>query len=294
MKKTAVLIFISLLLASCGSHPSYSDYESVRLEGSRTLPYQLATAKRTSQKLLLILKDDPDSLKIKESALEEYFSQHNYHILIPGKAGKNEYEQQLLDGKEERLHDLHALLRKQDSLRKEELLIIGFGEGAYLVPELAMLSTADASFAINAGPFSSLHELDLLSQDQPQPAALKTEFELMRINSAEDFRASLSGLLTEGRSERVFHNHSNQYYLSYYRQPVYPFLKHLKVPLYWINSQQAPLITASSRELLRISALSNPYLYYKEIAGRGNFGQAGEMARLLELLDSLIKKQQSY
>lgn len=293
MKKLILTLMSFWLVLSCSNKGVYEKLSHNRQDAARDIPYELMEIK-DSRKLVVFLKDNIDTIEIKETPFESYFTDQDYNILIPGKPGKNEYNIQVLDKKEARLKDLHALISQLDSLRQGDLVIVGFGEGGYLAPELGQLTKANVSLSINAGPFSPVQELTNWSNADTIVEEAVAVLKEMNVKSKDDLREKLQKIEEDPFGEQIFPDQTNAYHISYKEDPLAYKIQYITVPVYFIISKDAPMVTVESQNVL--SALSSSFapIHYAIIPGIGSFNQEKEQKLLIEQMDEFLMKRQSY
>lgn len=295
MKKSSILIVVAIvLLGSCGQKSAYDGLTFSREEANREIPYELLKAKKESHKLVVILKDNIDSTQLKGTDFQEYFTDRKYNIVFPGKPGENENQIRIMDQKKQRLDDLTALIERLDTLRKSDLIIIGFGEGGYLAPQLGQRTQANASLSINAGPFSPLQELETWTKSDTIILEAVEVMKEMDIDSKEDLREKVQQIKKEPYGSQVFPDQTNAYHLSYYKNPLADQVQYIEVPVYFIISKDAGMVTVESQNVLAALSTAFSNIHYAIIPGRGAFTVEKEMELLIDQMNNFLLKRESY
>lgn len=282
-----LLIFASLLfLASCKSTVVYQDKTDTS-QHYRQVPYQFSKQKRGSSKIALILPDYPDTLEIADSEVTALLKKEGFDILVVNKPGTTIQDVHSFDSRSSRLRDIASVYQQEIAGKYECFIIIGIGEGAYLVPYLSNDLEADTSFAINMGIKSPLHDyaewviVDSLTNRQKDILAAKS------ILNLEELKTRISNIWAdEYGAEQIAPNRNHQW-LSYAKAPLFDDIFSMTRPLFWINFNDYSMISAAHRK--EAALYSNHHLInYIELEGSGNLNNEEQMQLLVETLKTII------
>ena len=243
-----IAIGLVLALNSCKSPLSFSEGSYMRAPEMRDIQYSYSSRKQNPEKYLVVLKDEPDTNQNYYKGLIELFHKDSYGVLIIGKPGPDTYKKRALDAREERIEDVVRLLNSSDSLIGKDMILLGIGQGAYLIPELSKRLQVKGAIMINAGVLSPLAELEYLcvedSLSVPNQKLLNyyglEPLELC--NRIDNIKKEPFGSLQLAPS-------SNRCWLSYYNSPVLDQLSTLRAPIYWYNFANYPGISSTGLKI---------------------------------------------
>ena len=247
--KSFGLLITGVLMVSCSSEINYADAVHTRLPMERKILYALGKPVKTGGKLLVIIPDDPDTNQTYYQGIAELFKRKDYDILIIGKPGEDNYKKRSLDSREERIEDVVSLLSVSDSLYNKELVLLGVGEGAYILPALASRLKPASIIFINSGVLSPLAELEYISGADSLTEANEKLLSLYGIDEMDMLRYKIENIKTEPFGAMQMAPASNRCWLSYYEVPLLNQLGGVTDPVYWFNYQDYPLISARGFEL---------------------------------------------
>lgn len=287
-------ILLLALLASCKSQLAFEKHTYMREGSGRAVPYELGLPKEESKRMVVFLKDNPDTLVLKDTEMMKYFEERDYNVLIPGKPGESEYQMREMDQKSARVADISGIIYELDSLHQDDLIIIGFGEGGYLTPAVAKNTQALASIIINAGPNSMLSELELLSRADTLAGPTADILTQKNISDQSDLYTRVQNIKDNVNGAEQISPASNYYWLSYYDHPLLEDLNNFRLPLYWVVSEDYPLIAVDSKSMITAMCQSYTNMVYEPLPGKGAFGDKKEMETLVEVMDLFLMKRLSY
>ncbi len=275
---------ISLSAQKWHSHDFTSSYH-------HNLSYELSKSKKNLNKMVLLLQDFEDSLSLKQLSLCKQLHKYHYQILIVAKPGENLFQQQAFDSKQNRVNDILDVLEHLKNKWSTELVIIGFGEGAYLVPELATQSQATVSFAINGGPYSPLQEYINMSKTDTLSTHYQYLFRQKACHNPTEFKQLLTTLKNEPHGQ-ILTPAYNRYWLSYFNDPLYTDVgNHIAVPIHFIQSENYWLKSDESDAFFRNYLKIFPELHQSTMRGNGSFNEKAEQQLLLlEIVPYLNKR----
>ena len=258
----------------------------------RRIPYQEAVHKKNpSKKIAVLLNDNPDTLRLAHSLLVEMLVENEYRVIIPGKPGDDLREQLELDQKDYRVQDVLQLIQTLDSNQQRNLLLIGFGEGGYLLPKIARSARPEFSFIINAGPYSLLTEYEMLLRQPDSNKAILNKLVLKnKLYTVEELAQRVENLKTNETGAPQLSGGSNYYWLSYQRQPLLQDVILIQSPVSWILSEKYPLISKENKIMVEKLAESLPHIKLMELEGKGDFNNKNEMESLTKAIEAVINK----
>lgn len=196
----ALLLITILFLALACSKSLVISKNAYELRDGYPLKYSLTQAKNaTERKLLVLLPDAIDSTQWEKSSLVKYLFDKNYQVLLPQVKGVDYTQQQVLDQYEGRLESIRELLGALHNNNaidtSTHVVVLGMGDGAYLTPQLAQSVKANAFILVNNGPYSFIHELELLLEGDTTQRKVSYLKEVSLLNVPE-----LNTLFTEIRN----------------------------------------------------------------------------------------------
>lgn len=257
-----VTIVAGFFASGCKTPLEYKGSYYERMPEERKIPYELSSPGKHRASLLLVVPDDPDTTRTAVRDIILSFHDEGYHVLIAEKPGADIYKKRVLDSREERIEDIVKLVNALDSLWSADLVILGYGQGGYLLPALGQRLEPSMLIAVNTGSLSPLAELEYIAA-----ADSLSESEQQVLNRYGMDQASLEERVSTIKNEPYgalqlapLANHS---WLSYYNNPLLNQLPKVDCPVLWINYQDAPLLSAKGEALVKtlISRLPN-YQYY--------------------------------
>ena len=296
MRKVFSLLLGILFLVGCKT-PRLVTQQNFTTELGRVLPYEeVAPKKEKEQHLALLLPDNPDTLNLAESGLSRMLVKNGYRIIIPGKPGTDTREKIELDNKSYRIRDINNLLSSIDTSSIEDFIIIGIGEGGYLVPDISFSIPSKAAFVINAGPASPLAEYQNLVYGKIQDYTfLNSVLSANLLFNKGELAEQIARITENPFGEPQLVGGSNAYWISYYEDPLMNRIIKPDGLTYWMISENYPLISDENKKLAMQVCDRLPYLFYEELEGRGNFNDEDEMKLLMERIEEVINSQlQSY
>ena len=239
--------------------------------------------------LVILLNDQPDSLIFEGSDLIKSLKKRNYSILLPNHPGDIFTEKVALNSREARLDDLTKLIQKHDTSGGKQLVIIGFGEGAYLTPALANITSASRSFIVNAGPYSLIDEYSaFLSLALPDTNTLALLLNSNNLNDQKELQEKVQAIIDGDPGFDKLSNGTDFYFRDYQANPMMLELMKSEQPMYWIISKDYPLVSKESRAFSEELAASLHNVHLVELEGLGNLNNSQEMKQLTEIIESLI------
>lgn len=286
------ILFLALSFTIACKGPVVLSNQEFTGPHERRIPYQEAVHKKNpSQKIAVVLNDNPDTLMLAHSLLVEMLVRNEYRVIIPGKPGDDLREKLELDQKDYRVQDVSQLIQALDSNQQRDFLFIGFGEGGYLIPQIAQSTVPEHSFIINAGPYSLLTEYEMLLRQPDSNKAILNKLVLKnKLYTVDELAQRIENLKTDETGPPQLSCGSNYYWLSYQRQPLLQDIILLQSPVTWVLSEEYPLISKENKKLLETIAESLPHIKLKDLEGKGDFNQEDEMERLTEAIESVINK----
>ncbi len=296
MRTLFPILIITLICAACKT-PRLVQQHTFTTELGRVLPYEEVLPKKGKPvKLALIIPDNPDTLDLAQSELARMLIKNSYRVIIPGKPGNDTREKIELDNKNYRIQDINNLLKSIDTAEIRDFVIIGIGEGGYLVPDISYSLAPAPSFVINAGPASPLQEYkNLVSDSIINHGFLNPILAANFVFTKDELAPQIARIEENPFGEPQLFGGSNAYWVSYYEDPLMNRIIKPGGKTYWIISNNYPLISANNKDLAEGICLRLPYLTYKPIKGKGNFNNDEEMKLLIETIEKAINNPpQSY
>ena len=202
----------------------------------------------------------------------------NYKIVIPQLIGKKESLQTLLDSRSRRIKTVNNLYnqlinnREIDSLAN--VVLIGFGEGAYLLPYLSnYLPRVENFFMINAGLGSPLSEMQYLISEGDNSFLNTPKMRYFGMDDLDELKRTIREVHTYGEFDIRLGNKTNYYWKEFYTYPTDPDLAHISTRGNIILSKGYPFMSKTLKAELNLINGSNPLTKLKitEIKGKGDF-----------------------
>ncbi|WP_417590672.1 hypothetical protein [Owenweeksia hongkongensis] len=275
-----------LLLLSCKTTVVYQDKIDTN-QPYREVPYQLFKQKKSSSKVALILPDNPDTLNIANAEVTALLKKEGYDILVINKPGSTIQDVHSLDSREGRLADIVSVYQQEIAGQYEHFLLIGIGEGAYLVPKLSHPLQSDTSIVINIGIKSPLHDYsewviaDSLTPRQTQILHAKNIVDL------DELKTRISNTWANEFGAEQLAPNTNHQWLSYAQAPFIQEIFAVAKPIYWINFDGYAMTSAAHRK--EAALYSTHYLInYIELEGSGNLNNEEQMLLLVDKLKTII------
>ncbi len=296
MRTVFPLLIITLLFAACKTQ-RLVEQNTFTTELERVLPYdEVLPKKNEARHLALLLPDNPDTLNLAQSELSRMLVKNGYRVIIPGKPGKNILEITELDNKSYRVQDINNLLKSIDTAGIDDFIVIGIGEGGYLVPDISYTLPPKVSIVINAGPASPLDEYqNLISGKVEDRKFLNSILAANLLFSQAELAAQIKRIEENPYGEPQLLGGSNRYWMSYKEDPLMNRIVTPASSAVWMISQNYPLISAANKNLAKEICSGFSYLSYKALEGRGNFNNDDEMQLLIESIETVINNPpQSY
>ncbi|MDZ7845575.1 MAG: hypothetical protein U5L96_01660 [Owenweeksia sp.] len=202
---------------------------------------------------------------------------------MPGKPGADVFRKRMLDSREERINDLIGLLSRLDSLHQKELVIMGIGAGAYLLPEMSEQLSEVHLIMVNAGVYSPLHELEFMSTTDSLAPANHEFLSYWNLDQASLSR-KVEKIITEPYGIDQLAPSSNRNWVSYYNSPVIDDIYNLDQPLLWVTFSEYHLLSLQGKALASQILKKLPTLNYHLIEGSGTLSNDKEMNKLLQYI----------
>lgn len=240
---------------------NYTANSHLRAPEMRNINYSQALHDKGDGKLLLVLPDDPDTSRSYYQNLLDYFYHHSYHIIIVAKPGDDSFKKRLLDTREDRIEDVVSLLSARDSLYHQDLILLGTGQGAYLIPALSKRMKASHLIMINAGVLSPMAELEYITTADSLSAANEHLLNLYGLDKLY-LSQKLENIKKEPFGADQLAPSSNRNWLSYYESPVLNQLSGTNTSLYWYNFSDYPATSVTGLALLEQIAAGYPNINY--------------------------------
>ncbi len=173
-------------------------------------------------------------------------------------------------------------------VKVNQLVLIGFEEGGYLLPSLARLLEADTYIAINTGPHSPLRELLIALED----TTISTEpfQKAYQAIDEQELLLKTTRLLENPYQEVFLGDRPNAYWLSFYQDPTYPRLTSGFNKGHYLIFENYPLISANNRVLLQSALPKEPQrkVNFAALPGTGNLRSEEEMERLKQKVEAIL------
>ena len=253
----------------------------------RKVPVKTFTQKEKSDKVVLLLPDFPDTVAIAQTEALRLMRKAGYDIILTGKPGEDVSTIGHLDNREQRLQDLITVFQHYIHDRYQHYIIMGIGEGAYLVPALHNLTEADTSIAVNMNPYSPLHGYEsLLSSDSLSPAEWRIVYNT-GASTLNELRVKLERVKKDGAGPDRLYPNKNQQWMSYYKNPVLEDVTVTTKPLYWINFEHYPMISAAHQKEVALFC-KVPYASFILLPGNGNLNKEESAEQLAAAIKNII------
>lgn len=281
------IVFVGLLLfTQCKSGIRYAE-KSVSSELYREVPYQQYTHKKNPKGVVLLLPDYPDTLNIGQSAIVQLLKKEGYDLLVVDKPGDDRDTKISLDTRDGRIKDVIALYKEEVFTKYDNTILLGIGEGGYVVPALRNQLKPTKSIVININPYSRLAAYEQWVNSDSLTSHQWQIIHQMNLISQEELHEKVVTLKSNTSSVDVLTPNSNRQWMSYFENPVLKDLYTVTPPLYWINFEQYPTISAAHQKeaALYCSSLAASYI---SIPGKGNLNDEEQMEMLIEKLKKVL------
>lgn len=289
----SIVLVLSLVSCSTSLKPQKRDYKipDISVDGS----YNISSKNKKSKNFVFIIADNFDSIAWYESPLAKMMSQKKYRVVIPNVPGRNATERKAVDHRNLRIKSImfiyYDLLLKGEVDSTSKITIIGFGEGAYLVPYLVNhMDYVNEFVMVNAALGSFISELQLLVSEGNPKIFENKKMRYMYIDNLDKLRLSIRDLLVNPYNGLSLGNRTNRDWMSYYDNPVEIELSLINQRGYVLISKDFPLLSSTSVKQLELIISSNPLTDVQiiKIEGKGNFSKENEILLLTKKLKMLI------
>lgn len=281
------LVFVGLLLfTQCKSGIRYAE-KSVSSELYREVPYQYFTQKKNPKGVVLLLPDYPDTINISQSAIVHLLKKEGYDLLVVDKPGDDRDTKISLDTRNGRINDIITVFRQEVYNNYDNIILLGLGEGGYLIPALRNQLKPSKSIAVNINPYSRLAAYEQWVNSDSLTSHQWQIIHQMNLINQEELHEKVVTLKSKTSSVDVLTPNSNRQWMSYYENPVLKDLYTVTPSLYWINFEQYPTISAAHQKeaALYCSSLAASYI---SIPGKGNLNDEEQMEKLIEKLKKVL------
>lgn len=296
MQKVFAFTLLWILCLACKT-PSVYTARTFTTDFDRVLPYDdIVPKKDVATRLALLLPDNPDTLQLHESPLTQMLINNGYRVIIPAKPGNSLMQKQELDTKNYRLKDINNLLQSLDTSAIDEAIIIGIGEGGYLLPDVKWIMPPKFSIVINAGPASPLAEYEnIINKKITDQKFIQQVLSDNFLFTLDELEAQINRIEKMPYGQPQLLGGTNSYWIGYKEDPLLNRIIKPAANTVWIISESYPLISNENKNLARQVCASLSYMHYHTLPGRGNFNNDDEMKALVKKIESLINSQsQSY
>jgi len=287
------VILLIIFLSSCKSGVPFSEKDFNISDSRGSLSYKVS--KSGDKKAVLVIPDNPDSLKFFQSELAKALDASGYRIIFPGKAGASDpYLWRTIDNKTDRVDDLVSLVQSEVPTEKTDassLIVIGFGEGAYLSLAVSNILQPSHTILVNAGPHSPYSELVAIAEKGKFSDQQNEVFPLLNVPSAKVLKERVEYIKEGPGYESSLLNGTNNYYLSYFNNPLLNDFFKNKNEVLWITSEEYFLLSEESKIALRslVNSRPKPKAKYYNVPGNGNFNRKQEDEALTEIIMGELK-----
>lgn len=258
-----------LLGIACKSELNYSETSYTRLPQERVVPYHLAAPQKLKGRLLVIIPDDPDTNRVYYSHIAQTLEKKAFDVMLIGKTGEDNYKKRSLDAREERIEDVVSLVSASDSLFSKELILLGCGQGAYLLPALQNRLKARAVICINAGVLSPLAELEYMVSSDSLSKANQILLNIYGIDEMEMLQSKIDNIKNEAFGSMQLAPSSNRCWQSYYNNPLLSQLSSFDVPVLWYSYRSYPLLSLPGMALSEKILAAYPEIQYSVLKKAG-------------------------
>lgn len=287
MRKTLLIVFMAgLLFASCKSSVTYVDNVKTS-QTKREIPYQQFKQQKPTGHVAIILPDDPDTINISQSAIAQVLKKNGYDIVIVNKPGKSADFIRGMDSRQKRIEDISSVFLSDIVENYQHYILIGIGEGAYVVPFLRHYLGIDTAISINMNPYSPLagYEQWLIADSI---SSFQRKILLRKGNSTiKDLKSRIEGVKIGTNAPDRLSPHTNSQWMSYYNNPVYLNVMGSIEPFIWINFEQYPMISAAHQKEAALYA-DIPFSSFITLKGNGNLNNEEQMLLLVEKLKEIL------
>lgn len=285
--KSYFYFFPLLFLSSCISQVRFEKNEFQIVDESEKAEYWISKGKPEGKNLVFLFPDNLDSINWEKSPLLKSLQKENYKIVIPQLMGKKESNQIILDTRSRRIKTLTnlylQLLTKKEIDSLANIVLIGFGESAYILPYLAIhLPRVQQFFMVNAGLGSPLSEFQQLVSEGNNSFLKTPKMRFFGIDNLQDMKRIIQEIFTFPEFDIRLGNKTNHYWKDFYTNPTDADLAIAPVKGNIIFSSDYPFVSKSSKSQLKLQINSNPLstLEILEIKGKGDFRLKNEITDL--------------
>lgn len=257
--------------------------------------YSISGKNETSKKLVFVYPDNLDSINWDENPLVKVLAKKDYRIVIPQIAGKNELQKIAFDSRSNRIASsiliYNQLLSLGEADSSSEILLLGIGEGAYIIPQLANTIPQVKHFImINSVGSSFLGELQLLVSEGNPDFIKSRKMRYFGMDNVDELKTAIEGVLSKQGNARSLGNRTNGDWYSYYEHNLETDLSLATPNGTYILSEKYPFASNTSRAQLGVLIKNNPLLNIKvhSIEGKGNFNNEKELLILAQKVQELI------
>tara|TARA_R110002096_G_scaffold386418_2_gene580366 strand:- start:68686 stop:69573 length:888 start_codon:yes stop_codon:yes gene_type:complete len=290
MKSFYFFLFF-LLISSCANQLVLEKRSFKIVDEFSSGHYWINTEKNKDQNLAIVLPDNLDSINWEENILIRTLKKKNYRILIPEILGDSESLKMHLDSRKRRINNLNNLHLQLSSTKEidssAKVLLIGFGEGAYIVPYLANhLAGVNQFFMINAALGSPLSEFELLVGEKNKSILNHPKLRYFGIENMDELKTIIKEVKNHPNYNNALGNKTNFYWNEYYQHPTDPDLAITAAKGTIILSEDYPLISDNSKTQLKFMIETNPLsqLALEQIKGNGDFREKDQILQLQKII----------
>jgi hypothetical protein len=252
---------------------------------------------RRSDKFAILLPDHFDTINWETSPITAFLKREKYQIIIPQLYGENEFEVLKFNNKQQRLlttyFTITELLTKGIMDSSSHIIAIGFGEGAYLIPELVNKRPfIHEFFMINSGLHSFRRELEYKMEEGSLSFIREPLIQRLGIRNYKQMKLALGQLaVAEGYTQSMGAK-TDKDWNSYYNNPAFDEFHKLTTPGYVFISEEYPYVSLSGKQEIEYSIKNHIHsdrLQLIPLKGQGEFGQTSEADALVKKLAEFIR-----
>lgn len=288
-------VFIILIFCSCTPQLNFQKKEFSVVDEIEGAEYWISSGNPEGKNLVFLFPDNLDSIDWESNSLLKSLKKENFKIVIPQLIGKKESLQTLLDGRTRRIKTINNLYNKLISNHEIDSLanvvLIGFGEGAYILPYLSnYLPRVNNFFMVNAGLGSPLSEMQLLVSEGDDSFLNTPKMRYFGMDDLDELKRTIREVDTYPEFDIRLGNKTNFYWKEFYTYPTDQDLSLISTRGNIILSQDYPFMSKTSKNELFLINGSNPLttLLLHNIEGKGDFRIKEEMDLLKEyILDNI-------
>jgi hypothetical protein len=282
VQSTCAFSLLLALLFSCKAKVPYTQEAFVEPYIQDSIPYTLALQKDQSEKLLIYIGQALDTVFFEETPLYQEIFKAGYTILCIYQApaqGAFFYSRKSMDFRGQHIQNAKNLinhLRQQKRIPKaEHAILMGLGQGAYMLPALQTNFRIDTAIFINGSPFSNLLSLQRIAEGKMEWSPQRQDYIRAKfgIDSFAVFKQKVADVNALSSEAFSLGKYANMYWQSYHANYMMEDYGRMPGHAYWLFFEDHPLRKASDLDYLKVldKTRTQASARYTLLEGAGNF-----------------------